>query len=110
MPRKKPEGTTRTPKATPSVPMIARYLCLAIAELQVLVSEGREAAADKLQLEIEDQLAFRFSGEALMTFRTLIAWVRERQKELASLHAAEFAAVALNTGFAVERGEVIDHE
>lgn len=114
MPRKKAEGPTRTPKPTPTVPLVARYLVIAVAELQTLIVEGRETAANKLQLEIEDQLQFSFSGPALVTLRALVAWIRQRAEDFARENMVPPPSFGIGPDFirdiAEEGGEVIEHE
>lgn len=112
MPRKKPDGSTRTPKPTPTIPLIARYLPIAIAELETLIGEGNETAARKLQLEIEEQLAFRFGGEALVTFKALVSWIGERAQNFTRLQMEANAAfmAAADTFGTEERGPIIEHE
>lgn len=111
MPRKKATTATTRTKPDPSVPMIARYLCLAIAEYQTLIGEGRQPAADKLKLEIEEQLAFRFRGEALMTLNTLVTWIGDRAKDFASIQGIGVSVVEPYADFAPEGGgPIIDHE
>lgn len=85
MARNKPEASATTRKAVKvQVPIIVRYMPIAIAAMADRIIAGDEAGAVKLRTEISEQLSFALRGVALQTVEALV----DREWQLAQNFAS----------------------
>lgn len=84
MPRKKTETTPSIGENKKvNVPLIARYLPVAVAQMADRIIANDQTGAEQLRTEIHDQLSFQFRGVALAALMALV----DREWKLAQVFA-----------------------